>query len=240
MVLRSRVLRARLNLSIGPCLFLGGALVASGGLASTSETGGAGVDTPSAVVESDYAALFRESPFRRPLDLSESMVLTGLARVGEEMVATLRERETKKTLVVSGDADANEKGWRIVGIEGDPADLASVVATISHLGEEEFTVRFDRGQLEPPKPTWRNRLQLSPEQQDRVVEQAKNFRQGISGDGYRGPPPRELAEKLSRLSQGQREEIIARVADMRNRGAESEVRQRAIASMVERALQAGR
>lgn len=87
--------------------------------------------------------------------------------------------------------ETNDQGWRIVGIGGDPADLATVTARISNQGEEVFTVRFDEAQLEPPRPTWRQRIRLSPEQQENVVEQARDFRDGIRGDGHRGPPPPE-------------------------------------------------
>lgn len=202
--------------------------------------GGEPMKLPSPVEEADFAELKALSPFRRALDLSQTMALTGLARVDGETVATIRDRETSKTHIISADGEENENGWRLVAIEGDPSEPGTISARISHLGDEEFTVKFDNRQLEPPRPTWRQTMKFSREEQDYIVHQARNFREGIRGDGFRGPPPPQLTEKLARLSQGQREEIIARVADMRRRGAESEERQQALFRMVDRALAAGR
>jgi hypothetical protein len=194
---------------------------------------------PEAVKEADFQVLKNRSPFLRTLDPSESLILVGVARIDGELVATVRERESRKTHVLS--TTDNEEGWRVVGVEGNPANLATVAAKIA-VAEEVFTIRYDQKQLSPPPPppSWRKTTKLSREDQERVVEEARNYRDGIRGDGHRGRTPPELANALSQISQRQREEIIARVADMRNRGASSEARQAAISHMVERTIQANR
>ncbi len=189
---------------------------------------------PDPLENADFDELKSKSPFLRAIDPSASLILVGLARIDGGLVATLRERETKKTHILSG-AD-NEEGWRVVGVEGDFSDPATVAAQIAVEGEV-YAIRYDQQQLNRPPPlNWRKSFKLSKEQQEDVVRQARDFRRGISGDGHRGATPPELANRLSRLSQGQREEIIARLADMRNRGISSEVRQKAISSMTDRAL----
>jgi hypothetical protein len=205
-------------------------------LDAESEGGSRGLRLPEPLQENEFESLKARSPFLRTLDPSESLILAGIAIIDGNYVATLRERETKKTHILS--TTNNEEGWRIVGVEGNPANLASVAAKIS-VAEEVFTVRYDQQQLKPPPPNWRTTIKLSKEQQEDVVEQAKNFREGIRGDGHRGPPPPELVKRLERLSQRQREEIIARIHEMRNRGVESEVRQQAIIRMADRAIASG-
>lgn len=193
---------------------------------------------PESVLQSDFETLKAQSPFLRTLNPSESLVLVGLAQIDGELVATLRERETKKTHIVT--AAGNEEGWRIVGVEGDLSDLGSVEAQIS-VADEIYAIRYDQQQIsQPSQPNWRRTIKLSERQQKYVVYQAQNFRRGIHGDGYRGPTPPELADKLSRLSQGQREEIIARLTDMTNRGISNEDRQKAVQQMTDRALNANR
>ena len=80
-------------------------------------------DLPEPLTAQHFAALKSHSPFLRSLDLSKTLVLTGVARLDGEMVATLFNRESKTTQVVS--QSANAQGWRLVGVEGDQKRLES-------------------------------------------------------------------------------------------------------------------
>ena len=54
--------------------------------------------------------LLANSPFTRTLNLSDSLVLTGIAYVDGRAVATLVNRSTRETFLVSD--EPNAQGWR--------------------------------------------------------------------------------------------------------------------------------
>ena len=126
-------------------------------------------DLPKPVATKDFSELMKNSPFTRSLDLSDSLILTGVAKVEGKPVATLMNKETKETYVIS--ETPNAQGWKMVGISAG-ADLEKVTAKIALSGGEVVTVRFDEAQLKPgeAKPaagpggseTWRWRWQASP------------------------------------------------------------------------------
>lgn len=71
----------------------------------------------------------------------------------------------------------------------------------------------------------------------RSSSSSSNYREGISGDGFRGPPPPEVVEKMSRLSEDQRERLIKHMAELRERGVSSEERRGMFVRLLDRALQ---
>lgn len=185
---------------------------------------------PEPVTAADFAELKASSPFLRSLNLSDGFVLTGVAQIGGEVVATVRDRESKEIIVLSG--ETNDQGWRIVGIEGDRSDPKSMTAQVSSGGGGVFSIRFDDKQLTPTAPKFR----IPPQHAEYIARAARDFRRGFSGDGYRGPPPPELAEKLSKLSEETRAQLIYKVFEMRNRGVSSEERQKVFTESVDQAL----
>lgn len=100
-------------------------------------------DAPSA---SDFEALRKTSPFTRVLNLSETYALRGVARINGEQVATLYNRETKKTLVVTPDGK-NEAGISLVDVSRAP-QLDAVTAKISFAGDEA-ELKYETTQLYP-------------------------------------------------------------------------------------------
>lgn len=102
-----------------------------------------GPEAPSA---SDFEALRKTSPFTRVLSLSETYALRGVARINGEQVATLYNRETKKTLVVTPDGK-NEAGIALVGVSRAP-QLDAVTAKISFAGDEA-ELKYETTQLYP-------------------------------------------------------------------------------------------
>lgn len=98
---------------------------------------------PSAI---DFEALRKTSPFTRVLNLSETYALRGVARINGEQVATLYNRETKKTLVVTPDGK-NEAGIALVGVSRAP-QLDAVTAKISFAGDEA-ELKYEMSQLYP-------------------------------------------------------------------------------------------
>ncbi|PAW63307.1 MAG: hypothetical protein B9S36_04965 [Verrucomicrobiia bacterium Tous-C2TDCM] len=101
---------------------------------------------PEAPSASDFEALRKTSPFTRVLNLSETYTLRGVARINGEQVATVYNRETKKTLVVTPDGK-NEAGIALVGVSRAP-QLDAVTAKISFAGDEA-ELKYEMTQLHP-------------------------------------------------------------------------------------------
>jgi hypothetical protein len=140
-----------------PPLFLALACSSLTGFAGAAEEtsaveGGVPVETvpsdpvPAAPSASDFEALRKTSPFTRVLSLSETYALRGVAKINDEEVATLYNRETKKTVVVTRDGD-NESGISLVGVTGAP-QLDGVTAKISFAGDEA-ELKYEEAQLYP-------------------------------------------------------------------------------------------
>ena len=231
-----------LNLRLRFCFFtlLAAACVVPAGVGvGQVETVGAkifpnGIEPVSA---SNFEALMANSPFLRSLDLSESLILTGIAKIEGNFFVTLFRRDTKETHIVS---DAiNPEGMRLVGMNGNQNDLETITAQISLASGEVFSVRFDEGQLKPGegKPASGSKGGGTPGSSN-GAPQVSDYRQGISGDGFRGPPPPELVAKLSKLTEERRNQLIQQIRDLRdkNRELSSEDRQVIFTKMVDRAL----
>lgn len=120
--------------------------VAPAGTAEAGDPQPALGNLPQPVSQSHFRELMENSPFTRSLNLSDSLILTGVARFGGKPVATLMDKETKETYVVSD--VPNPQGWKMVEIS-QGADLATVVAKVSVAGGEVVTVRFDENRLKP-------------------------------------------------------------------------------------------
>ncbi len=106
----------------------------------------ASMPVPDAPSDSDFAALRKTSPFTRVLSLPETYALRGVATIDGAQVATLYNRETKKTIVVTPDGN-NEAGIALVGV--NPAfQLDGVTARISLAGDEA-ELRYETSQLYP-------------------------------------------------------------------------------------------
>ncbi|MCB1229358.1 MAG: hypothetical protein KDN19_03780 [Verrucomicrobiae bacterium] len=232
------VLRAILIAVVTGC---SGVALAVDGDATAGDGGGASL--PDSVVvpvsASNYEALMQNSPFLRSLNLSDSIILTGVARIEGELYVTLFHKDTKETQVVS-DA-ANAQGWRLVGVEGDQSDLEKMIARIAVAGGEVVSVRFDEDQLKPGEIKTASRPGNSSNgRSERSDRPQRDYHEGVSGDGFRGPPPKDIVEKLSKLDEGTRNRLIEEIGKIRERGVSSEERQVIFRRMVERAASARR
>jgi hypothetical protein len=191
---------------------------------------------PAGVTEGDFEALRNTSPFVRSLNLSESLILTGIARVQGDLYATLYDRETNESHVVS--QSANPQGWRMVGVAGDEKDLEKVTAQISVAGGEVFSVRFDERQLRPKdgKLPFRPGGAGSSPSEERSLP--TNYKEGFSGDGYRGPPPPEIVQKMEKLSESGRNELMRQAGEIREkyRDKSREERQAIFVRMLDQAV----
>ena len=93
---------------------------------------------PVAVSVADYAYLLERPPFRRVLNLSQALSLSGVASLPGGKVVTVWNRSTGQSFVVS--STPNPQGWKLVELT-ESTDLRSVSATIA-AGQETFRKNF--------------------------------------------------------------------------------------------------
>ncbi|MEX2579883.1 MAG: hypothetical protein WD342_12565 [Verrucomicrobiales bacterium] len=179
---------------------------------------------PQPVSGKDFAALEEQSPFTRTLNLSDSLILTGVATVDDERVATLLNKETKESFVVS--STLNAQGWKMVELKSD-ADLEKVAAKVSVDGGEVVTVRYGVSQLKPGE---------SKPGAGRGEESERGDGEGRgSRFRHRGPSP-EMREKMSQLSEEHRQLLFRKMREMseKNPDMSREERGKMFGQMVER------
>lgn len=220
----------------GPALAIA---VYLGALASAQEVGISGKPfIPDELNQTDFEALKSGSPFLRPINLSDTVILTGIANVEGNVYATLLDRSTKQTRIIS--SAAGPEGWKLVEVNGNQYDLESVTARIAVSGGEVFSIRFDKNQLKPGEAKPGSDRSDSSNRRRRYDRRPEDYKEGISGDGFRGPPPPELVAKLSRLREETRTKLILEIREIRDkqRDLSSEDRQTMFTKMVDRALKA--
>ncbi len=195
---------------------------------------------PQPIKEETFDALFNHSPFTRSLGFSDSIILTGVARVENDVFATLYDTKTMESHLVS--KTANALGWQLVGVRGSEANLQTLSAKIQIAGGQVVSVRY---QKPPPKSSRAasggnageasgNAPTLKPSEVQEAQNAAVNYREGFTSDGYPRQPPPEMVEKLSRLSVGQREEINRQMIGLRNKGLGMEERRKIYENLVDR------
>lgn len=198
---------------------------------------------PQSVNEERYDALLSNSPFTRSLGFSDTIILTGIARIENDTFATLLDTKTYESHVVS--KTTNSLGWQLVGVRGSEANLETLSAKIQIAGGQVVSVRY---QKPPPRSTRAatgssagsaggNSPPLKPSEVQEAQQAAVNYREGFTSDGYPRQPPPEMVEKLSRLSVGQREEINKQMIGLRNRGLGMEERRKIYENLVDRSTQ---
>ncbi|MCB1205803.1 MAG: hypothetical protein KDN18_16190 [Verrucomicrobiae bacterium] len=170
---------------------------------------------PANVAADDFQALKGQSPFLRSLNMSDSLVLTGFADVEGERVATLVNKETKQTYVVS--SQTNSQGWKMVDLKTNE-DLEKVSVKVAIDGGEVVTVRYAEvglkaGEAKPaPGPS------TEPNGGPTSIIAAQRSRFGGPGgpDGRRfgGGPPPEIREKLDKLSDEQRDKLREKMREL--------------------------
>ena len=155
---------------------------------------------PQNVTDKDFENVKASSPFTRSLNLSDSLMLTGVMNIGDRTTATVIDKETKELYVVSD--QTNPQGWRMVAVEGDRTDLEKLTAKIAVAGGEVVTVRFDD-------------KQLKPEGVKAAGAGGKKDGRGPGGGGHHGPPP-EVMAKLRSLTSEQQTKLREHMGRMRS------------------------
>jgi hypothetical protein len=219
------------------------------GLAAFSSLKAGDPDLPQPLNEQDFAGLMLASPFTRTLGVSDSLILTGVASLQEDMVATVFDTQTQVSHLVS--RKPNPLGWQLVGITGSPSQLRTWTAKIQVAGGEVISVRYQKPPLKKSgtagsgssAPGGSSSGSLPPLSSAQIAEAknaAVNYKEGFSSDGYPRQPPPEMVAKLSRLSSTQREDINKQMLGWRNKGLGLEDRRKIYENLVERNLQGRR
>lgn len=104
-------------------------------------------DLPQPLDTSTLLPLLANPPFNRVVDFTDSLLLTGVATVGGKPMATLMDKNTKKTYVVS--QEPNPQGWKLVSASESP-ELRNTQIKLM-VGPEVVTLRYSDSQLNPSK-----------------------------------------------------------------------------------------
>lgn len=214
---------------------------------------------PDTVNGESFSALKEHSPFQRTLNISRSLILTGMAQIENETVATMLDLETRQSYMLA-QGEVNLEGWQLVEVSGDPSDFETLTAKVKVGGVEVVSVRYEKApSVAPggPKVMVSTKIGngspgggtgphggpdprvLTPDQLKDARNGARNIRAGFQADGYadRQAIPEEVVSKLSRLSIQQRESINVKMFEYRNRGLGMPERQQIYNRMIDRELQ---
>lgn len=105
-------------------------------------------DLPRSLESGHFEALMGNSPFLRVLDLTETFALRGIAEIDGVPVATLFNRETKKSILVSA-SEANAEQMQLMEISNGADDfLIGISATIAVAGEQ-VELKFEPERIAP-------------------------------------------------------------------------------------------
>lgn len=214
---------------------------------------------PVAVSAEDFDALRKHSPFVRTLNMSKSLIITGLARIEEETVATVLDLETRQSYALS-QGKPNSEGWSLVEIKGNPADMETLTAKVKVAGDAEVvSIRYEKA---PPPAKKRDAVivsnkvgngtagggtnphggpdprVLTPDQMSDARNAARNIQGGFKADGYgdNEQVPPDVVSKISRLSVEQRESINVKMYEYRNKGLGMKERKEIYNNMLDKEL----
>lgn len=118
---------------------------AAGAAEPAAKPGSSDPDLPTPFDPNATASLLENSPFTRSLNLSDSLVLTGIAYIDGKPVATVVNKATKENFVVS--EEPNAQGWKLAETSAT-TKLNHTQAKIM-IGAEVVTVRYSADALSP-------------------------------------------------------------------------------------------
>lgn len=150
-------------------------------------------DLPQPFDPGSLAPVITSSPFTRMVNMSDNLVLTGIAYIDGKPVATVFNTETKESHIVG--TEPNFQGWTLQ--EAQPApDVTRSQARIS-IGGEVVSIRYAS-------------LTSKDMRGDGRSERSSSDRGGPSGDRFRGSsrgPSEEDRKRYESLSEKSREKF---------------------------------
>jgi hypothetical protein len=178
----------------------------AGQLRSAEALAGNDPDLPKPVSAQDLTALMAASPFTRSLNLSDSLVLTGIASINGKPVVTLMNKMTKENFVVG--QEPNAQGWRLAETTAN-GQLNRAQAKIM-IGAEVVTVRYSEDQLSPE-----SMKKGGYKPGGGTTEQGGSRSDGPRRDGPR--PSEDDRQRFMALSDKAREEFIQKMRESRDK-----------------------
>jgi hypothetical protein len=157
-------------------------------------------DLPQPFDPRSLSGLLQSPPFTRTVNLSDSLVLTGMAYVDKKPVASLLDTETKKTYVVS--EEPNAVGWRIA--EATPASKLARAQLKLQIGSEVVSIRYNQEGIDntlkdgKPAPFSTSR---GPRDERGPSDGDKGYKRSMRG------PSEEDRKRYESLSEGAKEKV---------------------------------
>lgn len=171
-------------------------------------------DLPQPINAQDTADLLASSPFTRNLNLEDSLQLTGVAYVNGKPVATVYNRDTRQSFLVSDQPNAS--GWTLKDV-APSTDLKSAHVTMM-IGPEEIRLAYGNEQITPGSakkgvPTaYVARTDLPSGQMPMTHDHGNNNHLTPSGkirtSSYLGENGREMYASLSDKARDKFKEIV--------------------------------
>jgi hypothetical protein len=170
-------------------------------------TGPVDPDLPQPFDAASITTAVKASPFSRTVNLSDSLVLTGIASIDGKPMATLLDKEKGRSYIVS--EEPNQQGWRLEEIKPTASIKFSQVKV--NIGGEIVTIRPDsEAQSEALK-----KHKAAPGGGDSGPPPPSGGDKGFQRD-RRGPPP-EVIERYNRLSDDAKNRLRKTFEDSRER-----------------------
>lgn len=148
---------------------------------------------PAAPKAEHFQALRERSPFTRPLDLSDTLVLTGVAQVNGKPLATLLDTEDGLSMAIS--EAPNDRGWKMVKLQRID-DLEAAVATIAVGSGDVIHVRHDRERIQSTAQRFRFKAKARAQ-----MAEARERERNHMGNGPSHGVPAERVAMLRKIDQ---------------------------------------
>jgi hypothetical protein len=110
-------------------------------------------DLPQPINMAVAGRLIENPPFTRALNLSDSLVLTGIAYIDGKPVATILNKSTKESFVVSD--EPNAQGWKLA--EASASNTLTRTQAKILVGNEIVTVRYSTEPVDTSSPDAKRR-----------------------------------------------------------------------------------
>lgn len=213
---------------------------------------------PAPITTDSFAELKENSPFIRTLNINKSLILTGMAQIEENTVATMLDLETRRSYTLF-QGEVSEEGWQLVEINGDPSDVETLTAKVKVDGTEVVSIRYEKAPImkggtsgvmvstrigdgtpgggKNPHGGPDPRV-LTPDQLKDARNAVRNIKAGFGADGYadNATIPPAVVAKASKLSLQQREKINVKMYEYRNKGLGMPERQKIYNGLLDKEL----
>lgn len=165
-------------------------------LALASEDSGSSSFGPEPLTEEDFRALIENSPFTRTVRLTDSLVLTGIARLGGAPVVTLLDAEDGSSITIS--ESPNERGWKLIEIRPS-AELEGVMVSMAFETGEVIRIRHDMDRIKSTT----QRLGYERRAQAQRAAAMRRIRESAARGGDGHGVPREKVRLLETIERNE-------------------------------------